>query len=84
MRERDANNCLVPTTCEMDHLRLHCVTRRIPAEELTNAVKTSLYEVFNGGNSFPITPQKCNWINRKVPHLQPQLATFPAFSKCTS
>ena len=84
MRERDENNCLVPTTCEMDHLRLHCITRRIPARELYDAVMNSLKEVFNGGNNFGITPQTCNWINHKVPHLQPQLATLPAFSKCIS
>lgn len=84
MRERDSDNGPVPTTCEMDHLRLHCVTRRIPATELSNAVQTSLYEEYNGGNTFPIIPQKCKWINTNIPNLRPQLATLPLLSKCTS
>ena len=64
-----------PTSCDLDHLRLFCVTHRLAAIELSlsKAVQNSIYEVHNGGSTMPITFRPCDWIDRKVDELKPQL-----------
>ena len=64
-----------PTSCDLDHLRLFCVTRRLAAIErsVSEAVQSSIYEAHNGGSTTPITLRPCDWIDRKVTKLKPQL-----------
>ena len=64
-----------PTSCELDHLRLFCLTRRLALIELSlsRAVENSTYDVYNGGSTMAIPIRLCEWIDRKVPELKPHL-----------
>ena len=62
---------LIPTTCEIDQLRLHCIMTRLASVESSAlfAVNESISVVFNDGEPIAITYQYCDWINSRVPEL---------------
>ena len=57
-----------PTTCDLDHLRLFCLSRRLVAIELSakTAIEESIYNTYNEGSPMAIQLGLCQWIDRKV------------------
>ena len=74
----NCNMVEIPSSCEMDHLRYHCIVTRLVAIEnsVLNALQSSIYELYNQGNPIPIPARHCDWIEGKVPELKPQLGNI--------